>query len=381
MAEAARCHLCEAAPCTEKSPTKTDIASLIKNFRESRDKEAFAVLRTSNPLPEMTAQTSAYWMQEEGACIENILSGRPVPIHHLQYAVAWHGRAKGLSGVRIPSACTEKLVAIVGGGPTGISAATRLIELGHRAHIFETSTHLGGVPARLLAKHRGITNPLDEIDALLNPALRGGRLKIFFNKTLGEDLSLPELISTYDSVLVAVGLWSERSLGRGRGVVSALDFLEHGVTFTACRAAVLAGGDTAMDACSALRSIGVPNIYVVFGGPRSEMHWHMSDAWFALPGVHTMMNWKPLGYEYDKNERLTGLILRHAELGAELVQPVDLVVEAMELELPANLRSELKSHPNRVHAAGALMNGGASVGRCIAEGRAKAEVIHLELSK
>jgi NADPH-dependent glutamate synthase beta subunit-like oxidoreductase/2,4-dienoyl-CoA reductase-like NADH-dependent reductase (Old Yellow Enzyme family) len=379
--EAARCHLCEAAPCTEKSPTRTNIASFIKNFRESREEDAFALLRASNPLPEITAQTSAYWMEEEGACIENFLSGRPVPIHYLQYAVAWHARARGLSGVHIPTACTEKLVAIIGGGPTGISAATRLIELGHRAHIFETSSHLGGVPARLLAKRRAITNPIDEIDALLNPALREGRLQIFYNATLGKNLYLNELLSRYHSVLVAIGLWSERSLGRAGGVIGALDFLEHGLTSTPRRVAVLAGGDTAMDVCSGLRSIGVANIHVVFPGPRSALHWHMSDGWFAHPGVHAMMNWQPLGYECDDNEQVTGLLLRHSELGAEVVQPVDLVVEAMNLEVPADLHSELKIYSGRVHAAGALMNGGASVGRCIADGRAKAEAIHLELSK
>ena len=53
----------------------------------------------------------------------------------------------------------------------------------------------------------------------------------------------------------------------------------------------------------------------------------------------------------------------------------------MNLEVPADLHSELKIYSGRVHAAGALMNGGASVGRCIADGRAKAEAIHLELSK
>lgn len=380
-AEAARCHLCEAAPCTEKSPTKTDIASFIKNFRESGEERAFELLRARNPLPEMTAQTSAYWMEEEGACIENILSGRPVPIHHLQYAVAWHGRTRGLSGIDIPTACTEKLVAIIGGGPTGISAATRLIELGHRVHIFETSSHLGGIPARLLAKHRAITNPLDEIDALLTPALGAGRLQIFFNHTLGENLSVNELLSKYHSVLVAVGLWGERSIGTATGVIGALDFLEHGLASTPSRAAVLVGGDSAMDACSALRSIGVPNIHVIFSGPRSGLHWHMSDSWFAHSGVHAMMNWEPRGYRCDENKQVTGVILRHSELDAEVVQPVDLVVEAMGLEVPANIRSELKAHPTRVYTAGALMNGGASVGRCIAEGRAKADVIHLELSK
>jgi protoporphyrinogen oxidase len=64
-----------------------------------------------------------------------------------------------------------------------------------------------------------------------------------------------------------------------------------------------------------------------------------------------------------------------------VTQSVDFVVEAMGLEMSENVRAEIAKSPGRLHTAGAMVNGGASVGHCIAEGYAAAEAIHEELSK
>jgi NADPH-dependent glutamate synthase beta subunit-like oxidoreductase/2,4-dienoyl-CoA reductase-like NADH-dependent reductase (Old Yellow Enzyme family) len=379
LAGAARCHLCEAAPCAAKSPTRTDIPAFIKAFREGREREAYEVIRAGNPLPELVSETAPAWLEEEGGCIETTLSGAAVPIRDLQYAIAWRARDQGRTGVRVPLECSGKNVAVVGGGPAGIAATVRLLELGHRVHIHETASCLGGVASRLLAKVRSIADPGAEIDALLRPALDSGRLRISFGSTLGTNVFVPDLLAQYDSVLVAVGLWKERSKGAAQGVVGALDLLEQGVAFVPRRVAVLAGGDSAMDACLLLRARGAAEIYVVFGGPRSELHWHMAEGWFANPGVHALMHWQPLGYETDEAGKVRGVQLRSAEFGLEMVLAVDLVVEAMGLELAADFLPEVGPDTERLYRAGAMVNGGASVGQCVAEGLSMAEVIHGDL--
>lgn len=379
LAGAKRCHLCEEAPCSAKSPTRTDIAPFIKAFREGREEDAYDVIRATNPLPEMISQTSPSWLEEEGACIEATLTGVPVPILDLQYMVAWRARERGVTGVRIPAVGSHKIVAIIGGGPTGIAAATRLVELGHRVRIYETTRSLGGVPVRLLARNRPIADMSREVEALLQPALAAGRLEVAYDRTLGENIFTAELLSTHDAVLTTVGLWQERSLGTAKGVITALDLLEKGLAEPPCRVAVLAGGDSAMDACSVLDALGPVGIYVVFEGPRSEMHWHLPESWFARPGVRAMMNWKPLGYECNNAGEVYGLRLRHSEFGVEASLAVDLVVEAMGLEISASVRSDLAAYSGRFYSAGAMVNGGASVGHCVAEGLAVAEAIHQEL--
>ncbi len=378
LAGAARCHLCEAAPCVTASPPRTDIPAFIHAYRNGDESRAYEIIRERDPLPELTARLSPAWMESEGACIETTLTGTPVPILDLQYAIAWRARDRGETGARVPTETTGKRVAIVGAGPTGIAAAIRLVELGHTVDLYDQTDRLGGVPERVLSAHRKFS-PREEIDAVLRPAITAGRLRLHFGVALGKDIRLDELRVDHHAVLVATGLWQERSLGVAAGVVSALTFLESSDHAVPERVAVLAGGDAAMDAARAVQSRGAKEIFIIFGGPRSALHWHMPEGWFAKPGVRAMMNWQPLGFETDRGGRVCGVRLRHAEMDVESVLPADLVIEAMELQATDSVRAALASETERIYSAGALTNGGASVSHCVAEGLAAAAAIHRDI--
>jgi NADPH-dependent glutamate synthase beta subunit-like oxidoreductase/2,4-dienoyl-CoA reductase-like NADH-dependent reductase (Old Yellow Enzyme family) len=380
LAGAARCHLCEAAPCVSASPTRTDIPAFIHAFRNGDETRAYEIIRSRDPLPELTSGLSPAWLESEGACIETTLTGTPVPILDLQYVIAWRARERGETGARIPKEGTGRRVAVVGGGPAGISAVIRLVELGHTVDLYEQSDRLGGVPERLLVRHRSLVSPKAEIDALLQPALAASRLRLHFSVTLGEDLRLEELRASSEAVLIATGLWQETSLGERPGVIGALDFLDSTEHPVPERVAILAGGDSAMDAARAVQRRGAKEIFVIFGGPRSELHWHMPESWFATAGVQAMMNWQPLGYELDQIGRMRGVRLRHAEFRTETVLAVGLVIEAMALEASDCVRAALSGDTARVYTAGALVNGGASIGQCVAEGLSVADTIHRDIS-
>jgi len=380
LAGAARCHLCEAAPCMAASPTRTDIPAFIQAFRNGDEARAYEMIRERDPLPELTSRYSPAWLESEGACIETTLTGTPVPILDLQYTIVWRARGRGATGVRVPTGASGKSVGIIGGGPTGIAAAIRLIELGHTIHLYEQTDRLGGVPERVLSRHRALASPMAEIDVLLQPALDAARIYIHFGATLGRDLDLASLHASHNAVLVAVGLWKERSLGTARGVIGALDFLAMNGQTVPERVAILAGGDSAMDAARVVQGCGAKDIFIIFGGPRSELHWHMPEGWFATPGVQAMMHWQPLGYATDHTGNVSGVRLRHSELNVETTLPVGMVIEAAGLEVNASVRSALAGVAGRIYTAGALVNGGASVSRCVADGLAIAETIHKDIS-
>ena len=215
---------------------------------------------------------------------------------------------------------------------------------------------------------------------LLQPALDAARIYIHFGATLGRDLDLASLHASHNAVLVAVGLWKERSLGTARGVIGALDFLAMNGQTVPERVAILAGGDSAMDAARVVQGCGAKDIFIIFGGPRSELHWHMPEGWFATPGVQAMMHWQPLGYATDHTGNVSGVRLRHSELNVETTLPVGMVIEAAGLEVNASVRSALAGVAGRIYTAGALVNGGASVSRCVADGLAIAETIHKDIS-
>jgi len=379
LAGAKRCHLCEAAPCVAASPTRVDIPAFIQAYRQSDESRAYEIIRARDPFPELTARYSPAWLESEGACIETTLTGTPVPILDLQYAISWRARDRGATGVRIPPTLTGRRVAIVGAGPSGLAATVRLVELGYIVDLYEQSDRLGGVPTRVLAAHRQL-DPRPEIDAILQPALAAERLHVHFGATLGKDVHWEKLRTDHAAVLLATGLWQERSLGRPHGVLGALPFLESPPATVPDRVAILAGGDAAMDAARAVQQRGAKEIFIIYGGPRSELHWHLPESWFATPGVRAMMSWEPLGYETDQEDHVRGVRLRHADLRLETVVPVELVIEAMELQVADDLRPALALPVRGVYIAGALVNGGASVGRCVAEGLAIAEAMHRDLS-
>lgn len=390
--EARRCHFCEMAPCVRACPTHTDIPGFIKAYLDGDPEKAYEIIRRQDPLPETTSRLSPAWLESEGACIETALTARPIPILDLQYAISWEARIREGIGVKFPAASNHRKVAIVGAGPAGLAAAIRLLELGYEVEIFEEAEVLGGTPRRVIPRDR-LPDTTPEIEGVLAPAIGRGRLRIHQKTSLGRDISLDELRTSRDAVLLACGLWRERSIdGKKKtiGVTNGLRFLEEVKSGDRIsiprRVALLAGGDSAMDAAGMARKLGPEELFIVFGGPRSEMHWHRPDAWFATPGVHALMLCEPLGYEKSGDGRLHGLRIRHREFDHETVLKVDLVIEAMGLEPAGELVAMLGGKPpasgefrtalDSVYAAGGLTNGGASVVQCVAEGRDAAECIH-----
>lgn len=366
-------------------------------------------LRREQMLPEMCAQLAPAGAAGEIACIENTLSGRPIPIRDLQYSAARALREQGGSAVRLPSEGTGRHISIIGGGPAGLAASAVLLEQGHTVTLYEKSAQLGGVPERLIPASR-YGGAQAEIEALLTPALPTGRLTLHRNTALGVDRTLTAVRKECDAVLLTAGLWQELSLQSADGVWSGLNFLEQVKRGRAPspprRAALLSGGDCAMDAACCLKELGTEQIFILFGGARSDMHWCMEEHWFAQPGVHALFFARPLGYLLNTQGHVTHVRVARMALNEEGVPhdvpegeytiAVDMVIEAMGLTIDATLRGALQElnftsagllktistdsfHTaiNPVFAAGALINGGASVPQCVSEGmRAAQEIDH-----
>ncbi len=396
--EARRCHACAPAPCSAACPTHIDVPAFVKAFERGDADEAYRIIRQANALPEMCSHLCPVWMQCEGACVETTFGSKAIPIQDIQYAVCWAARHEGSIGVRLPAKRTGRRVAVVGGGVAGVACATVLLESGHEVVIFERDQALGGTPTAVI---RGARFPANhpETEAVLGPAIEAGALKVHLGRRLGEAIALDELRREYDAVLLATGLWEERTLGKGEGVLDALTFLrrfkEGTVDSVPARVAVLGGDDCAMDAAAAVRELGAEGLYVVYSGSFADMHWHLPEGWFRDSGAHALMLTEPLGYEWDASGVLTGVRVRSRAAGAvESVLSVDMVIEAMGLGVDAGLKDALTGIAfaenglvqtpgpgtfattlDKVFAAGALINGGASVAQCVAEGMQAAEEI------
>ena len=400
-ATAPRCHGCEAAPCVAAAAPPADIPGFVRAFESGDVRRAFDILRRDDLLPGMGAQLAWRDYPPEAACVEKILTGTPLPIRAIQREIHRVALERGWTGVRVPTHETGRRICIIGGGPTGIAAAARLIVLGHRVEILERSDRLGGVPGRLL-RRPNFSGGAEEVDALLRPAMDSGRLTVRFGINLGIDADLSSLRASADAVLIAAGLWGERSLGRIPGVHGGLDFLDavaRGEAQPITGAAVLLiGGDSAMDAARALQRFGADPLHLVFAGPRSALHWHMDESWFDSPGVHLHLETTPLGFANSDDGHVLGVRVARGPKGAETLLSTDIVVESMGLEIDEITRAALEGLPFQenglveiapgsfriapgLFAAGACVNGGASVARCGSEGLRAADEIHAELSR
>ncbi len=418
LAEAARCHACSPAPCTAAIPGRIDIPLLIRLFAADRIDSAFEGICRANLLPETSMALAPTRYAGEDDCVERAFSGRAVAIRDIMLETCRIARERGLTAARLSAQRSEcRQVAVVGGGVAGIAAAAQLLKHGHRVTLFERKRLLGGVPEILIPGSR-FSGAAAEIDALLGPAIECGRINVKLNSEFGAgNLTLDSLRSSFDAVLIAAGLWQERRLGQFgavtvAGVTDALSFLETGkagrTPLCLESVAILAGGDCAMDSAAVARESGASRIYIVFPGPRSEMHWCMEETFFTEPGVHALMLTRPVKYIADSAGKLAALRVipqvmaqdgspRDAP-GGDYDIPITAAVEARGLETESALRDALHgvalmedgriatrspgvflTHTDRVYACGAVVNGGASVPQCAVEGMMAADEIDAAL--
>jgi NADPH-dependent glutamate synthase beta subunit-like oxidoreductase/Pyruvate/2-oxoacid:ferredoxin oxidoreductase delta subunit len=257
------------APCQEACPAGTDAGRYVGLIGQGRYDEAYAVAAEVNPFPSVCG-----WICTapcESACRRGTLD-EPIAIRRLKRFAAEAGK---LPAVAAPKNRRKEKVAIVGGGPAGMSAAYYLARLGYGVTVLEAMPVPGGMMAIGIPEYRLPREVLrEEIDRIV--AL-GVELKL--DSAMGRDFTLADLESKYDAVFLATGASRSRKLGVPGddlpGVVPATLFLKQ-VNLgekPAIKGAVVVvgGGSTAMDAArSALRS-GASSVTILYRRGRAEM--------------------------------------------------------------------------------------------------------------
>jgi dihydropyrimidine dehydrogenase (NAD+) subunit PreT len=271
LIEADRCYFCFDAPCTTACPTGIDIPGFIQKIRSGNLRGSAHTILNENIMGGMCARVCPTEVLCEEACVRNTHEEKPVEIGLLQrYATdpifdndtQLFSRADS-SGHR---------VAVVGGGPAGLSCAHRLAALGHDVALFDREEKLGGLNEYGIAAYKTVNDFAQrEIDYILSI----GGIEVHAGVTLGQDTTITRLRDEYSAVFLGVGLSSVNWLGiEGEelpGVENAVEYIaelrqasDKGELPVGRRVVVIGGGMTAIDVAVQSKRLGAERVDIVY---------------------------------------------------------------------------------------------------------------------
>lgn len=261
------------SPCRQRCPAQINIPKYLAHARKGEYEAALRTVKANNPLAIATGRVCPELCA--GECRRQIQDD-PLAINAVKRFVADWERESG-ERLKMPVAAdTGFRIAIVGGGPSGLSAAYYLARLGHQVEIFEMMPKLGGMPLYGIPDYRLSEEQYQwDIDGVLELGV-----KVHTGVTLGKEITITSLKAVgFDAVYLAIGCWHGRLLPfEGKeltGIYSGIDYLRRFHTdediVTGKRFVVIGAGNVAMDcARSALRA-GASSVVLIFRFSRELM--------------------------------------------------------------------------------------------------------------
>jgi glutamate synthase (NADPH) small chain len=329
--EALRCLQCPKPVCIAGCPVEVKIKDFINLVAEGDFLGAAAKIKEDNMLPAVCGRVCPQEEQCEDKCVVGI-KGESVAIGRLERFVADYEREHvGLRNPEIKPK-TGKKVAIIGSGPSGLSCAGDLIQMGHNVTVFEALHELGGVLIYGIPEFR---LPKEIVKAEID-SLKSLGVEFQTNAVIGFTDTIDELMqSGYDAVFIAVGAGLPYFLNIDgenlNGVYSSNEFLTRVNLMKAYKfpdydtpvfnvkdktVAVFGGGNTAMDAVRTSKRLGAKNAYIIYRRSDVELPARKEEIHHAKQeGIEFLLLANPNKFIGDKDGWLTGVELIKMELG------------------------------------------------------------------
>lgn len=256
------CLNCKIKPCSIKGcPLNNNIPEFIRAVKEEKYKEAYQILSETTVLPGICGNICPHMKQCQGSCVRGI-KGEPVSIgdieaYILEKAVEDGYSLKDVMNKEENSKIINKKVAIVGGGPAGLTCAAFLAKDGINVTIYEKYNYLGGLLVHGIPEFRLSKEIVEET---VNRIIDLG-IKVEYNKELGKNLKLEELEQNYDAIFLSLGANKPTKMGvKGEdleGVYGGNELLEYNThpDYNGKIVSVIGGGNVAMDCARTIKKL------------------------------------------------------------------------------------------------------------------------------
>ena len=266
------CLNCKLKPCSKNGcPLNNDIPTFIKQLKEEKYEQAYETLTNTTVLQAICGRICPHLKQCQGSCVRKI-KGEPVEIGELEAFIGDYA-IKNNFKIKKKSEKINKRIAIVGGGPAGLTCAAFLAKAGAEVTIYEKNNYLGGllvygIPEFRLPKHI--------VKSTIQKILDLG-IEVKYNKKIGQDITLKELENEYDFVFLAFGANVSLKMGiEGEcleGVYGANELLEYNChpKYEGKTVLVNGGGNVAIDVARTVKRLGAKDVIIVYRREEEQM--------------------------------------------------------------------------------------------------------------
>lgn len=301
------CTYNQPVPCVALCPAHVDVPGYIALVGEGRYADAVRLIRKDNPFP-----TTCGFICEhpcEARCRRNMVDDS-INIRGLKRVAA------DFAGEVDPPECapsTGKKIAVLGGGPGGLSAAYYLQLMGHQAVVYEMLPKLGGMLRYGIPNYR---LPKERLEDDINCILKTG-VQVKYGLKIGQDITIQQLRKEYDAVLITIGASTDKKLGLegedADGVLSAVQFLRNVgknmiMDLTGKEVAVIGGGNVSMDAVRTAKRLGAEKVSIVYRRRVADMTALPAEIEGAVAeGIEVKTLMAPKRIEKDENGHIKGI--------------------------------------------------------------------------